>query len=254
MKKYCFNCGSELPTGAKFCSQCGKQQKQEAKAEKQIYNQSKVANRISKKDSCSDKDRLISDLERAHIYFQQKQSDYDDFDNLTNKKAEITRPNGGTLFLLGIVLAFVAYFVIYLVFIELDSMFLFWALMFIGGVIFPIIQFNKSNTKVNNQIMLIDQQLKGIEKDLHTHFNAYPNSPVSFKYSNPKIIDVLKDNISSGRADNVKDSISCMLDDLYKQQMLKKQDEISKNVKNAADSASAAALFSAGIFLNTRKK
>ena len=52
----------------------------------------------------------------------------------------------------------------------------------------------------------------------------------------------------------MKDSINCMLDDLYKQQMLTKQDEISKNVKNAADSAGAAALFSAGTFLNTRKK
>jgi len=45
-----------------------------------------------------------------------------------------------------------------------------------------------------------------------------------------------------------------MLDDLYKQQMLTKQDEISKNVKNAVDSAGAAALFSAGTFLNTRNK
>jgi hypothetical protein len=126
--------------------------------------------------------------------------------------------------------------------------------LFFGFFIaFPIILFIKGHAKVKTQIELINQQLITIETELQTHFNAYPNSPVSLEYSNPKIIDVLKHNIASGRADNMKESINCMLDDFHKQQTLLKQDEIARNSKNAANAASTAALFSAGVFLNTRK-
>ena len=259
MNKYCANCGTELPPDVKFCSQCGKQQKQEVKVEQQNYDQTKEASYIPEKDNYSDKDRLISDLERAHIYFQQKQSSYDNFDKLTEEKKKLSKFTGWGLFIFGVVLTVIYFFLFigpseYIV-ETAHSVVVKFIIVSIGLiVIFPIALYNMSNRAFNKQTISINQQLNSIETNLRKHFNAFLNSPVSFKYSNPKIIDVLKDNISSGRADNAKDSISCMLDDLYKQQMLKKQDEISKNVKNAADSASAVALFSAGTFLNTRKK
>jgi len=259
MNKYCVNCGVELPADTVFCNKCGKQQMQEVKVEQQNYDQTKEVSCIPEKDNYSDKDRLISDLEKTHIYFQQKQSSYDNFDKLTEEKTKLSKLNGCGLFIFGVVLT-VIYFFLFIGLSEYivetaHSVVVKFIIVSIGLiVILPIALYNISNRAFNKQTISINQQLNSIETDLHTHFNAFSNSPVSYEYSNPKIIDVLKHNISSGRADNLKESIHCMLDDFHKQQMLTKQEEISKNIKNATDSANTAALFSASTFLNTRKK
>lgn len=232
---------------------------QEVKVEQQIDDQSKATNCISEEDSCSDNDRLVSDLERAHVYFQQKQSAYDNFDKLTEEKKKLSKFTGWGLFIFGVVLTVIYFFLFigpseYIV-ETAHSVVVKFIIVSIGLiVIFPIALYNMSNRAFNKQTISINQQLNSIETNLRKHFNAFLNSPVSYEYSNPKIIDVLKHNISSGRADNLKESIHCMLDDFHKQQMLTKQDEINKNIKKATDSANTAALFSAGAFLNTRKK
>lgn len=259
MNKYCVNCELELPADAMFCSKCGKQQTQEVKVEQQNYDQTKEVSRIPEKDNYSDKDKLISDLESAIIYFQQKQSSYDNFDKLTEEKKKLSKFTGWGLFIFGVVLTVIYFFLFigpseYIV-ETAHSVVVKFIIVSIGLiVIFPIALYNMSNRTFNKQTISINQQLNSIETNLHKHFNAFLNSPVSYEYSNPKIIDVLKHNISSGRADNIKESIRCMLDDFHKQQMLTKQDEINKNIKKATDSANTAALFSAGTFLNTRKK
>ena len=256
MNNYCVNCGAELPTDALFCSKCGKKQTQETKAEQKYYDQVKVTNNVSEKDSYSDKSRLIDDLKNARAYFKHKQTSYDEFDDLLKAKEGLSKASGCGLFILGVILAFIIFFIISFNSYISSKYYniLFFTMMFFGGIVFPIVAFNKSNAKVDKDTKLINEKLKKIESELTAYFNAYSYGPVSFKYSNPKIIDVLKENISSGRADNLKESIRCMLDDFYKQQMLTKQDEISENVKKAKNSANAAALFSAGTFLNTRKK
>jgi hypothetical protein len=248
MSKYCVYCGTEISDDAKFCSQCGKEQKKESEINQKKQEEITIA----------EKDNLIESLDKAKNYFQQKQSTYDEYDDLLKKKSEIIKLSGGGLFIFGVILTAI-YFFLFIAPSEYSAetansvIAKFITISIILIIVLPIVLYNRNNRSFDKQTKSINQQLYNIEKDLLKHFDDFHNSPVSFKYSNPKIIEVLKDIISSGRADTVKESINCMLDDLHKQNMLKKQDDLSKNAKKAADSAEAAALFSAGLFFKNKK-
>ncbi len=266
MSKFCTDCGTQLEDAAKFCAKCGKVQtvketqeqlnpncKIEGQGGENTKFEQKNCNQSGTTNCASEKNNLLDELENASQYFEQKQSSYDNFINLEDRKIRLKKPNGFALFVVGVILAFLFYCIISFNFYELDG----WILIlvsFVGfGVVLPIMIFNKGNAKVKNQLVSIDQKSSEIETVLHEHFNAYHNSPVSYEYSNPRVIAILKTYISSGRADNIKEAINCLIDDYHKQQMLSKQDEIAKNSKDTANAASFASLFVAGTFLKTRK-
>lgn len=246
MNKFCINCGRELSIDAIFCSKCGKQQVEAS-------NNEQNSDRIKTESNTFERQTLLQKLQKDHIYFQQQQSIYDDYDLWNFQKVNFRGPNSVAIFIVSFILAVIIYFIIAINFYEIDGWLLFFCCIAVFGILLPFRINIAKKRKAQSNYRLINQKLSSNENLLRAHYNAYADSQVSFEYSNPKIIDVLIQNISSGRADNLKESISCMLDDIHKQQMLIKQDEIARNSKDTANSALTASLFSAGIFLNSRK-
>lgn len=251
MCKYCYNCGKQLPKNAIFCSECGKPQVEKLTTEQQ--NNNETSNLILENYNGFEKERLINGLEQDIEYFQKKQSTYDSIDNLNLLKTQIKEPDGWGWFWFGVVLFLIAFFFMNYKFPKLDEFYLSIACFIVCVICFPIVMYNQEKESNEDKRLSIDGGLEGDEEELKTYFNEYKNSTVSFEYSNPRVIEMLKHNISSGRADSIKEAINCMLDDSHKQQILINQDKIVENSKVAASAAQRTAIYSLGTFINTRK-
>jgi hypothetical protein len=151
VSKYCSYCGAEISDESNFCNNCGKKQ------QKNEFD--KEGKSIKERSNMSYKDKLISDLKKAREYFKGKQASYDDFDKLLNEKKEIFRPSGFSLFIFGIILAFMAYFFLTFNSYKTNDT-LFFIMMFIGGVVFPIFLSKRTKTNANKKTTFIDQGLK----------------------------------------------------------------------------------------------
>ncbi|MPM54725.1 hypothetical protein SDC9_101505 [bioreactor metagenome] len=157
------------------------------------------------------------------------------------------------MFFIGIILFIILYIFAFDKFLELNVKNLFFGFVAFGVVI-PQTMYERRKQSVLNKRLSIEEELESKENELKSYFDSYKKSVVSFEYSNPKTINLLKHSISSGRADNIKEAINCMLDDYHKQQLLIKQDEIVENSKVAANAAKRTAVYSLGTFINTRKQ
>lgn len=248
MGKYCISCGTELPTAAKFCNQCGKSQIEELN----INKSQEVQSRKNGHDSKSHKDILLTKLNDALSYFSKKKDLYDRYESLQGSKKYMTNGEAALWYVFGILIACIIW-----IFIPGDG-FIWTFLSFIDfvyvGLVYPYNRNQKKfveRTRLNNKI---ENDLVQIEEELQLYYDAYSNKIVSFEYAHPTIIKELIQNISSNRADNLKEAINCLLEDVHKEQMLSKQIEIAQNSKEAAIAAKTAAIFTAGTFLNTRNK
>lgn len=93
-----------------------------------------------------------------------------------------------------------------------------------------------------------------MREELKAHYSKLQNCPVPFEYSYPLTIADITKHIESWRADNVKEAIQCLIEDIHREQMIELQKETNKNTQKAANAASTAAIFSVGTFLNSRER
>lgn len=193
-------------------------------------------------------------LKQALDHSEQKQSEYERYDKLMADRAGLEPSSGCACVVGGIILSVIFYFV-FIGFVPSVRHSEVFALVSFGffSLILPIRWYVKGNAKYRSSMARLDKQLLELQGELRTHYSAYDNFPVGFEYSHPAVLLELIQLLSSGRADDIKEAINCMLDDRHKQEMLKVQKDIADSTQKAADSASAAALFSAGTYLNTRK-
>ncbi|MEI8198746.1 MAG: hypothetical protein WCG21_01690 [Eubacteriales bacterium] len=76
---------------------------------------------------------------------------------------------------------------------------------------------------------------------------------MAFIYTNPYIIKEIKNLVTEGRADSMKEAINIMIDEQHNKKMLLNQAEQLAATKDAASAARTAAIFSFGTYTNTYK-
>lgn len=252
MIRYCISCGIELPEETNYCGSCGKQQ---------TDNKSCNTSKIQGNDMCSnqgikefvrtDEQGVIEKLEAAYNYFMKKQNDYDELDRLTEKYQIMSKRKWqNTLFL-----CLIVYFFFIVIFgpllHSLITLYIFLIVTFI-----PIIVMIPAKTSNRYQIENDEMRLKirEIEKKLLEYYESYPDRPIAYEYSNPRFIRVIKKYIETGRADSIKEALNCIKEDIYREQMINKQEQIISNTKRAASAAELSVAAVALAYIDIRRR
>lgn len=95
--------------------------------------------------------------------------------------------------------------------------------------------------KFENELKIYTKTMDIVVQSLNQYYLAYVDPGfISFKYTYPGMIDILKDYIEDHRADNIQDSINLYLDDVHKQRMEETQKKIQQAVSSTASSARSA--------------
>jgi len=210
-------------------------------------------------DSISEKENILSSLDDALSHSKIKKSEYIKLDELNKHKSELHPPKFSPRLAIGIILAILIGIVTGQSTNPNPGYYITWIVMCLCVIpfIFPTVWYAISKSNYKTDFEQTEKSISTLTNNLMNHYASYTNSiqfPVGFEYSSPDILSELKSLIPSGRADNVKEAINCLEDDIHKWKMLETQKQIVKNTKEAANAATANALFSAGIYLNTRKK
>lgn len=250
MGRYCVNCGAELVKDSNYCTKCGKRvvdaTADNPNSEKPV---SISDNNFKSFVNAGSKEDVIRNLEQLEHYFSSKEKQYNIRNGYINYFNTVKKPGVFAWILAGGALSFVFYFLLYgitSIDIGLIGFFCVWIAITIGGYFHFK---NKTQRNINNTRIALEK----LENELKEHYARAPNCIIAFEYSEPEIIRRLIVLLNNGRADTLKEAINVMLDDIHKQAMLNKQEEIAKSSKNAADAASTAGVL-VGISLLTRKR
>lgn len=230
MSKYCIKCGEALNFEAKFCSNCGE-------SVVNALNNDRVT--INNK-----KEELLSTFDTVYNYFQPLRNKYKAYENLCFAISN-TKPIGVKRY---IILGFAIFGVTYVASMGLSQSFKFGNLCVLIGVVVAIYAYRNKCSKNSKDVDGLYKQLNKVGSDLYSHYVNYANCPISYEYSNPELIIVLRKMISSGRAESVKEAINLMIDDEHKARMETGQMEMLNETRRAANAAGTAAFFSAASF------
>ena len=212
MEKYCKYCGKELKNGAHYCGYCGELIEKISKY-KNEYTRNKVDN-----DDLNDT-KIMNELDRELSYFKQKQPEYDFIDS-TDLIEFNFKANG-----LFIIVGFIPVALMTLILGRSTLiLFLFWLPWLVLSIFIGIWMYKKWKQK---------DEYDYIKEELISNYMAYDGAIVSFELSSPRILELLIDNISTGRAATLEESINCFCEDLNQKQILANQKAIAKQAKDA---------------------
>ena len=119
-----------------------------------------------------------------------------------------------------------------------------WCLGSIGMILAFI--FSTSSRK-KNKVAAVNRLVE-LADELHTHYVNFGYCAVGEEFTNPAILSKIGENIRSGRANNITDSINIMFDDAHKSQMEWAALETARSARQAAAGATAGAVFAAANF------
>lgn len=243
---FCPNCGQTLAEGSRFCANCGNNltanqvnlaADYQAVSTMQQYQLQKSAARQSE----------LRVLDSLIMHFSQKQEQYDNYDMACEAVSHYSRGARKGLIVWGAILAVVGFILLLADAAPASVSFLLFLLpglfMIFGGIMVLV-----ANKKNYQNALNAWQQLSD---DLCAHYAAYPNCPVGPEYSNPQILQVLRNTLQSGRADTIKECLNLMIADANQRAMEKYLEEIQHNVEQIQSSArqSARANTASAIFL-----
>ena len=191
----------------------------------------------------------LQELERMYGYFSQKGAEYDEYDAINTTLDEYDKRKPGLL-VWGIIL-FVVGFITLVSLISADyssaGVYIFMIVWLLGSVgmilafIFGSIARGRHKEEALNRLV-------ELADDLHYHYVNYGDCLVGEEFTNPAILQTIANNIQSGRANNITDSINIMFDDAHKSQMEYAAMETMYSSRQAAAGARTAAVFAAANF------
>ncbi|MBQ4001562.1 MAG: zinc ribbon domain-containing protein [Lachnospiraceae bacterium] len=191
----------------------------------------------------------LQELERMYGYFSQKGAEYDEYDAINTTLDEYDKRKPGLL-VWGIIL-FVVGFITLVSLISADyssaGAYIFMIVWLLGSVgmilafIFGSIARGRHKEEALNRLV-------ELADDLHYHYVNYGDCLVGEEFTNPAILQTIANNIQSGRANNITDSINIMFDDAHKSQMEYAAMETMYSSRQAAAGARTAAVFAAANF------
>jgi len=207
-------------------------------------------------DSTAEKEKILSALNEALAHSEKKKVEYRKADELNQYKSGLLLPRFFQRFIVGLILAFL----FGAAFNRSNSIDVsFWACMtfVVLPVVFPVIWYAISRYNVLARYKQAEKTISALIDELMTHYTAYTANaefPVAFKYSSPDVLLELISLISTGRADSIKEALNCFEEDIHRYNMMETQKQIIESTKEVADAATTNALFTAGVYFNTRKK
>ncbi|MBP5294482.1 MAG: zinc-ribbon domain-containing protein [Lachnospiraceae bacterium] len=272
---FCPKCGSQVADGASFCPVCGNplntmptrsaepapntyqqyqqpapQYQQPVPQYQQPYQQYQQPY-YGYNPQAIQQERManLQELERMYNYFGQKNAEYNEYDMINATLDEYDKRKPGLL-VWGIIL-FVLGFITLVSFLAADYssaggyiFLIVWLLGSIGMILAfifgSIARGRHKEDALNRLVELAD--------DLHYHYVNYGECLVGEEFTNPAILQTIANNIQSGRANNITDSINIMFDDAHKSQMEYAAMETMRSSRQAAAGARTAAVFAAANF------
>ena len=275
---FCSSCGSVINQGNKFCSKCGTPIGVQSASSNSTLGQQEQ----TRKESLNELNRMIQ-------FFGQKQQQYDEYDAcgerityLSDPKTQVRiRASGGKpLKIIGIILMAgclpLALIISSIFTVYLESMFsssneagAAWTILFVlilflalaGGLTLLIIGILKNSNYASEQrkqkaiqLQQTKERLATLADELTAHYRSYGYCAVSPEYTNPKILETIKEKVWSGRADTIKEAINIMLQDEHYSEMELQAALTAKSAASAARGAKAAAFFSAANFVHSIRR
>ena len=254
---YCYSCGSVLGVNDKFCNNCG------AAAASQLVPQE--YNPVPAQQDYGRKGALV-EINRLIEYFGVKQAQYDEYDVCSENLSYLENPRahvnvrgiiGGKPFiiigavLLGIGVNFGA------IASSLNSgemlgtcvlLSLFGAGSLAAGIVLTVTYNKKLRDTRNNLILQNQTRFNQLVDELSEYYKAYGYCPMSPEYTNPKILNKIRDIIWSGRADSIKEAINILHQDAHNSEMELQASLTARSAASAARGANTAAFFTAANF------
>ena len=211
----------------------------------------------------ANKSEALKELDRMIRYFGSKQDRYDEYDRCGEKieyfnkpRARVYVPYGkGIVFLifgiiltvislpLGFVSCTVTEFSRELNMVDesaVNGTVFFWGSLFVLGIAFLIISFVKKrkyrdavNNERYNQRHINEKRFDEISAMLTTHYKNFGPCITGPSYTNPRILRALRESISSGRADSIKEAINLLHLDARNSPL-----DLQASMKKRADSGS----------------
>lgn len=240
---YCSRCGAFVGEGRDFCANCGTG----------VYNHTGY----SRIDRINMRAAEIEDLDHMIDYFGQKQDLYDEVADCEKNVEYYSNPNvvfsgftGRPLKVMGLIhtiISGILFFITAMVGMVVDNIYVniivaLLTLSVVAGVILIVAGVKKSNrfylnSNFKKAVIVKENKLRIVElqSELYEHYENYGYCCIGFEYSNPLLLNVIRNTIISGQADSIKEAINIL-----------KQDERFSNletlVSQTAESAAAAAV------------
>ncbi len=269
---YCTKCGTENDENAKFCYKCGNilvsdmvhsenvagdileddvedDDFDNVNYAKSIVDQiDEERKNLKPKDPIEapkDKATLMQELDRLYQYFSKINLTYKQLTDCGRKLSALRKPSMIKWILGGLVIAFVIYFVLVLVKIDLMAgFFVLWGLVSIGGFLY-------SNNKYKKDKHFYEHNLISINYEITVYYNEAVNCCIAYEYSDPSYMEEIIKILKTGRADTLGNAINIMLDDIHKGKVLQQQIIMNQQARQANRAAVTNALMLAAIL---RKK
>lgn len=223
---FCSNCGTKLADDTKFCPKCGGAVGGSVVPRDDYLTQAASALALKKHN--------VKEANRVYEYFIKKKDQYNELSRCRVFPETIKTPKPYYwLWWFAILTAFAA---VSEPGFEVLGMLIGVALI----VVFFINRKSYKNRVARCDQLLLDNQIRFDElcDELGEYYDAYGDCPIGAEYTFPETLQILVDYVNSGRADSLKEAINLMISDGQMQQ-------IQMNTQQAAQSANAAAVFSA---------
>ena len=195
-----------------------------------------------------------------------KQQQYDEYDHCIDEIERLSKPNarvnakvgvdGSLLLILGIVFTAIFYLVtVICAFQKLWGIavgtFCFLLVSVIVLIIGARLKYRKNRILRETRLARLketEDKFDSIAKELYQHYVNYGYCPTSPSYTNPKILEKIRENIWNGRADTIKESINLLHQDAHNSEMELQAKLTARYSASAARSARTAAFFTAANF------
>ncbi len=223
--------------GSVFCASCGAKQGTASVPNNNQTNSVQTA-LSARKDAIQEMERMIS-------YFGQKWEQYQRHDKLIDLIPKTKQYAAVQLLVWGLLHPFIG-LILGLMMSRSVGMWIFIVsipigLLMIGGHI-------AINVTRGKKWKIMYAELCEIRKELEAHYYAYGPCLIGMTYTNPAILTTIKETIQEGRADNPRDAINLMLDDVHKSEMEALAEQTLIATRQAAANAGEAACFAAASF------
>lgn len=242
---YCSRCGSFVEEGRDFCANCG--------------TKVGIFNGYSRIDRINMRTAEVDELDHMIEYFGKKQDLYDEVTDCENKVDYYSNPNvvfkgftGRPLKVIGLILTIVSCVLCYISAIVasmVKNIYLYiivavLALFIAAGVILIIAGVKKSNrfylnSNFKKALIVKDNKLRIVElqAELYEHYENYGYCCIGFEYSNPLILNLIRNTIVSGQADSIKEALNILKQN---ERFSNLETLVSQTAVSAAEAAAAA--------------
>ena len=102
------------------------------------------------------------------------------------------------------------------------------------GVLFVAFEIHDSNKRYKKRNE-IENEVNLLKQELHEYYLELNNCLLSEEFAVPNTIRCIKNIIQIGRADNLKEAINIMLDDIHKRETEFMQNQILRETKNISN-------------------